>query len=76
MHDYRDVLRASRVTAWRWIVADVVYAIHDRQLAEHGGLCGIRDRSAVEPALARPQNVAAYGNPDERGTPDHHVARS
>jgi death-on-curing protein len=52
------------VTTWRWVAADVVFAIHDRQLAEHGGLDGVRDRGAVESALARPQNLAAYGAPD------------
>lgn len=52
------------MTGWRWVVAEVVYAVHDRQLAEHGGLDGVRDRGAVESALARPQNLAAYGDPD------------
>jgi death on curing protein len=52
------------MTVWRWIGADVVYAVHDRQIAEHGGLDGIRDFGAVESALARPQNLAAYGEPD------------
>lgn len=49
---------------WRWVGADATYAIHDRQLAEHGGLDGVRDKNAVESALARPQNLAAYENPD------------
>lgn len=49
---------------WRWVGAEVAFAIHDRQLAEHGGLDGVRDRGAVESALARPQNLAAYGEPD------------
>lgn len=52
------------MTAWRWIGADLVYVIHDRQLAEHGGPDGVRDPGAVESALARPQNLAAYGTPD------------
>jgi len=52
------------VKAWRWIAADVVYAVHDRQIAEHGGLDGIRDQGAVESALARPQHLASYGAPD------------
>ena len=52
------------MTAWRWIGARVVFAVHDRQVAEHGGLDGIRDLGAVESALARPQNLKAYGNPD------------
>jgi death-on-curing protein len=38
----------------------VVYAIHDRQLAEHGGLDGIRDEGALESALERPRNLARY----------------
>lgn len=49
---------------WRWVNPDVAFAVHDRQLAEHGGLDGIRDRGAVESALARPQNLASYGKPD------------
>jgi len=52
------------VTAWRWVDATVVHAIHDRQLAEHGGLPGLRDAGMVESALARPQNLAASGQPD------------
>ena len=38
--------------------------MHDAQLAEHGGPSGVRDQGAVESALARPQNLAAYGEPD------------
>jgi death-on-curing protein len=50
--------------SWRWIDASLIYAIHDRLLAEHGGLDGIRDRGGVESALARPMNLAEYGEPD------------
>ncbi len=49
---------------WRWIFAPLIYAIHDQQLSEHGGLSGIRDQGVVESALARPRNLAAYGEPD------------
>jgi death-on-curing protein len=49
---------------WSWVAPDVVRAIHDRQLAEHGGLAGTHDPALVESALARPQNLAAYGEPD------------
>jgi death-on-curing protein len=52
------------VTVWRWVGVDVAFAVHDRQLAEHGGLDGVRDRGAVEPALERPANRVAYGEPD------------
>ena len=40
---------------------DVVLAIHDRQLAEHGGLGGIRDEGLLDSALARPQSRHADG---------------
>ena len=52
------------MTEWRWIGADVVHAIHDRQLAEHGGLSGVRDAGAIESALARPRDLANYADPD------------
>jgi death-on-curing protein len=52
------------VTAWRWVNAEIVHAVHDRQLAEHGGRDGLRDAGVVDSALARPKNLAAYGSPD------------
>jgi death-on-curing protein len=52
------------MTRWRWVALNVVYAIHDRQISEHGGGRGVRDVGAVESALARPRNLAAYGAPD------------
>jgi death-on-curing protein len=52
------------MTDWRWVAPTLVYAVHDRLLAEHGGLDGIQDKGAVESALARPQDLAAYGEPD------------
>ena len=44
-----------------WIDLNVVLAIHDEQLAEHGGQPGVRDRGLLESALARPRNQFAYG---------------
>jgi death-on-curing protein len=44
--------------------ADVVHAIHDRQVAEHGGPEGARDEAALDSALTRPRNLAAYKHPD------------
>ncbi|MBS0549330.1 MAG: type II toxin-antitoxin system death-on-curing family toxin [Proteobacteria bacterium] len=52
------------MTGWRWVRADVVAAVHDRQIAEHGGADGARDPSAVASALARPENLAAAGKHD------------
>lgn len=49
---------------WRWVGKELVVTIHDRQLSEHGGPEGIRDLGGLESALARPQNLAAYGQPD------------
>ena len=49
---------------WRWVSSDLIYAIHDRQLEEHGGLDGIRDKGAIESALAKPQNLVAHAKPD------------
>ncbi len=49
---------------WRWVDESVVYAIHDEQLAEHGGLSGLRDKALLLSALARRQHLEAYGTPD------------
>ena len=48
----------------RWLDPDVINAVHDRQLAEHGGSEGVRDAGGIESALARPFNAANYGAPD------------
>lgn len=44
---------------WRWIDRTVLIAIHDMQLAEHGGGAGLRDVNLLESALAKPENLAA-----------------
>ena len=49
---------------WVWLQRDVVIAIHEAQLAEHGGATGLRDAGLLESALARPENLAAYASPD------------
>ncbi|CAN5823460.1 type II toxin-antitoxin system death-on-curing family toxin [soil metagenome] len=49
---------------WIWIDASVITAIHDEQLAEHGGAAGVRDAGLLESALARPLQLAVYGEPD------------
>ena len=48
----------------KWVTRSVVFAIHEEQIAEHGGTQGIRDIGLLELALARPQNLAAYGQAD------------
>lgn len=49
---------------WVWLREDVILAAHDEQLAEHGGAAGLRDIGLLQSALARPENLAAYGSPD------------
>ena len=44
-----------------WIDLEVVLAIHDEYLAEHGGQPGVRDRGLLESALSRPRNQFEHG---------------
>jgi len=46
-----------------WLLEETVIAIHHRQIAEHGGGEGVRDEGLLASALARPQNLLAYGQP-------------
>lgn len=46
-----------------WISRGLALAIHDRQLAEHGGGSGVRNAGLLDSALARPQQRYAYGDP-------------
>lgn len=46
-----------------WIDRLLALALHERQLAEHGGGIGVRDESLLASALARPQQLFAYGDP-------------
>lgn len=47
-----------------WVQKSVALAIHDAQIAEHGGLPGLRDDGALEAALDRPRNRHAHGESD------------
>ena len=49
---------------WRWVDKRALLLLHDESLAEHGGTPGLRDESLLDSALARPLNLAAYGQPD------------
>ncbi|RZA20281.1 MAG: type II toxin-antitoxin system death-on-curing family toxin [Lysobacteraceae bacterium] len=46
-----------------WINRNLALAIHDRQLAEHGGGSGVRDEGMLESALAHPRQRHAQGDP-------------
>ncbi len=52
------------MTAWIYIDPRVVVAIHEEQLAEHGGGAGVRDPGLLDSALSRALNRAGYGAPD------------
>ena len=49
---------------WLWLSERLVYALHSEQLAQNGGATGVRDAGLLQSALARPRNVAVYGEPD------------
>jgi len=49
---------------WRWIDKRALLMLHDESLAEHGGAAGLRDEGLLDSALARPLNLAVYGEPD------------
>lgn len=46
-----------------WLERRDVEAFHATQIAEFGGLSGLRDAGALESALARPRHLVAYGKP-------------
>ena len=49
---------------WVWIDPAVVLAVHEVQLAEHGGAAGARDVGLLASALARPRKLAHCAEPD------------
>ena len=49
---------------WHWIDKRALLLLHGDSLAEHGGAAGLRDVGLLDSALARPQNLAFYGEPD------------
>jgi death on curing protein len=52
------------VSDWFWIDLETVVALHERQLAEHGGMAGVRDPGLLASDINRPLNLSAYGKPD------------
>lgn len=53
-----------RPRQWVWLDAQVMLAVHEEQLAEHGGGSGVRDEGLFESAMQRPRHPADYGQPD------------
>jgi death-on-curing protein len=46
-----------------WLDIEIIYAVHDAQVAEHGGSVGVRDTNLLESALTRAMQHAAYADP-------------
>lgn len=55
---------SSVPSAWIWLDAQVMCAVHEEQLAEHGGGSGVRDEGLFESAMNRPLQLAHAGEPD------------
>ena len=52
------------MTAYVFIEEAIAIAVHEAQLGEHGGIPGTRDAGLLQSALARPRNLALYGEAD------------
>lgn len=46
-----------------WLSDDLPVVLHERLVADFGGLSGVRDRGLLESAMARPRQLYAYGSP-------------
>ena len=57
-------MRPKKPASWVWLDIEALRAVHEEQLAEHGGATGTRDEGLFESAMARPNNLAAYAQPD------------
>ena len=47
-----------------WLTRELLLAVHDEQIAEHGGAPGVRDMGLLDSAVVRPRNHAGYGAAD------------
>ena len=53
------------MTPPKWVLRSVVVAVQEEHLANHGGADGIRDVGLLDSALSRPENLLAYGDPQD-----------
>lgn len=53
------------MSEWVWLNRAVIIAIHEVQLAEHGGGAGVRDTGLLDSALGKPQQLNNYGEPPD-----------
>ena len=47
-----------------FLTREIIDAIHEEQIGQHGGIRGLRDEGGLESAIAQPKNVYYYGNGD------------
>jgi len=47
-----------------WLGDGLALVLHERLVADFGGLAGVRDRGLLESAMARPRQIVAYGRAD------------
>ena len=47
-----------------WLTREECLALHDFMVSQYGGIAGVRDEHLLDSALARPQQLFAYGKPD------------
>ncbi len=52
------------MSSWRWVTREIIEAVHERQISEHGGANGLRDEGLLESVISRPQNLDHFGEPD------------
>lgn len=53
-------MTSGALTRWRFVQWPIVSAVHARTILEHGGPAGVRDRGAIDSALARPVHRSLY----------------
>ena len=49
---------------WQWVLKAAALALHDEQLAAHGGPAGVRDEDLLDRALDRPRSRAVHKDSD------------
>jgi len=54
---------SKQQSSWLWLDPALIQAVHEQQLAEHGGGSGVRDGNLLGSALARPEQLACYSAP-------------
>ena len=46
-----------------WLTLAECLVLHDMMMSQYGGIAGVRDENMLNSALARPQQLFAYGKP-------------